>query len=157
MFKAKSLLAAVLGMGFSMGVVPDIGGGTTVDPNAAPAAPDVSASGVVGATVAAVVGAVDSAVTAVESFADKASKYFTSKNPVHLSDALVPMGGALDDLTVNAARKSDVNAAVASAVSSTVSAAVAPLQATLATQAQSITDLQTQISTLVQKVAQATS
>ena len=173
MFKAKSLLAAVLGMGFSVGVVPDTGGGTTVDPNAAPAAPDVSASGVVGATVeadaaqaaqntvGAVVGAVESAVgnavnevvQTVESFADKAKKYFNTKEVVHLSNALIPLSAAVDDLTQTVAKKADVSELVSDAVA----AAVASVQATITAQAQSIADLQTQISTLTQKVTQATS
>ena len=107
-------------------------------------------------TVGPVVGAVESAVTevvqTVESFADKAKKYFSTKEVNHLSDALIPLSAAVDDLILNTVKKSDLDNAVEYDYQ-----AKKALDNKLITIQQQIIDLQTQISTLVQKVAQATS
>ncbi|MFZ6686417.1 hypothetical protein ACO0K0_01570 [Undibacterium sp. SXout11W] len=98
---------------------------------------------------ASATGAVDSAIEAVETFADKAAKYFSSKNPMHLSEALVPMAKALDDL-----QTAKPGAAVD--VSALISAEIAPFKSTITSQASAIADLQAQVSTLAQQVAKAT-
>ena len=85
--------------------------------------------------VDAVAGNVSEVVSSVETFEAKAKKFFTSQDKAHLSDALVPIGAAVDGLK----------------------GTVIDLKSTIDNQALTITTLQGQVASLAQSVAKFTS